>query len=181
MAGVVSSTYGHALFEIAVSEGTVDRLLSEAETVLQVLSDNPDVLRLYEHPKITPEEKQAFTENCFKGRVSDDMTGLLVLAVHNGRHKELPDMLRDIIREAKEYKGIGMATVTTPFELTPQQRAKEEERILATSGYRSLEVQYRIDSKLIGGIVIRIGDRVMDASIRTQLDDMQKDLMQVQI
>ena len=181
MAGVVSSTYGHALFEIAVAEGTVDRLLSEAEAVLTVLSDNPDVLKLYEHPKIMPEEKQAFTEQCFGGRVSDDMTGFLVLAVRNGRHKELPDMLRDVIREAKEYKGIGIVKVTTPLALSEKQRARVEERLLATTGYRKLEVEYAIDTDLIGGIVIRIGDRVLDASVRTQLDGLQKELMQVQI
>ena len=181
MAGVVSSTYGHALFEIAVEEGTVDRLLTEAQTVLTVLADNPDVLKLYEHPKITPEEKQAFTEQCFGGRVSNDMTGFLVLAVHNGRQKELPDMLRDMIREAKEYKGIGVAKVTTPIALSAQQRARVEERLLATTGYRALEAEYEIDPKLIGGIVIRIGDRVLDASVRTQLDGLQKVLMQVQI
>ncbi|MBR6020400.1 MAG: ATP synthase F1 subunit delta [Lachnospiraceae bacterium] len=181
MAGIVSSTYGHALFEIAVEEGTVDRLLAEAQTVLSVLADNPDVLKLYEHPKVTPEEKQEFTEQCFRGRVSDDMTGFLVLAVRNGRQKELPDMLRDMIREAKEYKGIGIATVTTPIALSAQQRSRVEERLLATTGYRSLEVAYEVNPKLIGGIVIRIGDRVLDASVRTQLDGMQKELLQVQI
>ena len=181
MAGVVSSTYGHALFEIAVSEGTVDRLLAEAQTVLAVLADNPDVLRLYEHPKITPEEKQAFTEQCFGGRVSNDMTGFLVLAVRNGRQKELSDMLRDMISEAKEYKGIGIAKVTTPIALSAQQRARVEERLLATTGYRELEVEYAIDARMIGGIVIRIGDRVLDASVRTQLDGLQKELLQIQI
>lgn len=181
MAGVVSSTYGHAMFEIAVAEGTVDRLLAEAQTVASVLADNPDVLKLYEHPKITPEEKQAFTEQCFGGRVSDDMTGFLVLAVRNGRHRELPDMLRDMIREAKEYKGIGIVKVTTPLALTAEQRARVEKKILETTGYRTLEVDYAIDRDLIGGIVIRIGDRVLDASVRTQLDELQKDLLQVQI
>jgi ATP synthase, F1 delta subunit len=181
MAGVVSSTYGHAMFEIAVAEGTVDRLLAEAQTVASVLADNPDVLKLYEHPKITPEEKQAFTEQCFGGRVSDDMTGFLVLAVRNGRHRELPDMLRDMIREAKEYKGIGIVKVTTPLALSAEQRARVEKKILETTGYRTLEVDYAIDRDLIGGIVIRIGDRVLDASVRTQLDELQKDLLQVQI
>ena len=181
MAGVVSSTYGHAMFEIAVAEGTVDRLLAEAQTVASVLADNPDVLKLYEHPKITPEEKQAFTEQCFGGRVSDDMTGFLVLAVRNGRHRELPDMLRDMIREAKEYKGIGIVKVTTPLALSAEQRARVEKKILETTGYRTLEGDYAIDRGLIGGIVIRIGDRVLDASVRTQLDELQKDLLQVQI
>ncbi|MBQ6661662.1 MAG: ATP synthase F1 subunit delta [Lachnospiraceae bacterium] len=181
MAGVVSNTYGHALFEIAVSEGAVDRYLEEAQTVLTVLAENPDVLKLYEHPKITPEEKQDFTEKCFGGRVSNNMTGFLVLAVRNGREKELPRMLREMIREAKEYKGIGIVSVTTPTPLTAEQRVRVERKILATTGYRTLETEYTIDPALIGGIVIRIGDRVLDASISTQLQGLKKELLQVQI
>ncbi|MBR5711974.1 MAG: ATP synthase F1 subunit delta [Lachnospiraceae bacterium] len=181
MAGAVSKTYGHALFSLAVESDQVDRLLEEAQTVQKVLADNPDVTKLYEHPKITPEEKQAFTEQCFAGRVSNEMTGFLVLAVRNGRAKELSQMLTEIIREAKEYKGIGCVTVTTPVTMSEAQRKRLEAKLLSTTSYRTLETEYRIDPKLIGGIVIRIGDRVVDGSIRTQLDNMARDMAQVPV
>ena len=181
MAGAVGKTYGHALFELAVSENKVEVLMQEAQTVLAVLSEQPDVLKLYAHPKVTPEEKQAFTENVFRGRVDDDMTGFLVLAVRNGRQKELPQMLREMIHEAKEYLGIGSVHIATPTEISPAQKKRIEAKLLATTGYRTLETEYEIDPGLIGGIVIRIGDRVVDASVRTQLTEMSRELMQVSV
>lgn len=181
MAGSVSKTYGHALFELAEEQGTVDRLMAEAEVVRTVLAENPDVLKLYAHPKVTPEEKQAFTESVFGGRVGNDMTGFLVLAVRNGRSKELPKMLDEIIREAKEYKGIGCVSVKTPAEMPAAQRKRLEARLKETTGYRELETEYTVDPSLIGGIVIRIGDRVVDGSIRSQLDSMARELMQVSV
>jgi len=181
MAGAVSKTYGHALVELAAANGTLDRLLEEAGAVRKVLADNPEVVKLYAHPKVTPEEKQAFTETVFSGRVSSDMTGLLVLAVRNGRAKEIPAMLDEIVRETKELKGIGCVQVITPIPLTPAQRAKVEAKILGTTKYRTLETVYETDASLIGGIVIRIGDRVVDGSIRTQLNEMSRELMQVSI
>lgn len=181
MAGAVSKTYGHALFELAVENGTVDQLLSEATTVQKALSENPDVIRFYTNPKITPEEKQGFTESVFGGRVQNDMTGLLVLAVRNGRSKEIPKMLEEIIAEAKEYKGIGIVHVETPTELSEAQKKRLEAHILATAGYRELEMTYVINPALIGGIVIRIGDRVVDGSIRSQLDAMSRELLQVSV
>ncbi len=181
MAGSLSNTYGHALFEIAAESGSVDRLLEEAQTVLEVWNANPEVLGFYDHPKITPEEKQDFTKQCFGGRVSDDMTGFLSIAVRNGRQREIPQMLREMIREAKEYKKIGIVYVTTPFEISAAQKARLEKRILETTGYVKLETSYEVDSSLIGGIVIRIGDRVVDASIRTQLTGMEHDLLRMTV
>ena len=90
-------------------------------------------------------------------------------------------MLEEIIAEAKEYKGIGIVHVETPTELSEAQKKRLEARILATAGYRELEMTYVINPALIGGIVIRIGDRVVDGSIRSQLDAMSRELLQVSV
>ena len=177
----VSKSYGHALVELAIEQNRAEQLLEEAKTVDTVLQENPEVLRLYNHPKITMEEKQAFTETCFLNRISDDMTGFLVLAVKNGRQNELRNILAEVISELKEYLRIGIVLVTTPYLLPFEQRKRLEEKLLATTSYKTLEMNYSIDASLIGGIVIRIGDRVVDSSIRTQLSGLQKELKQVRI
>ncbi|MDE7277421.1 MAG: F0F1 ATP synthase subunit delta, partial [Lachnospiraceae bacterium] len=58
---------------------------------------------------------------------------------------------------------------------------KVEQRLLDTTDYKSMEIHYRQDAALIGGMVIRIGDRVVDSSISTKLNELQKDLLKVQI
>ncbi len=181
MAGIVSGTYGHALFALALEKKITNELLEEATVVRQVMKDNPELMKLYNHPKISMEEKRAFTETCFRGNVSDDMTGFLILVVQNGRQNEIASILDEFEAEVKEYRGIGIAYVTTPMPMPEEQKARLVKKLKATTRYESFEMHYAIDRSLIGGMVVRIGDRVMDSSIRTQLEGMQKELQQLQV
>ena len=81
MAKLVSKTYGDALFELAVSENKIDALFEEAQLLVAVFSENVELMKLLNHPKIVKEEKISVIENIFKGKVSDDMTGFLTLIV----------------------------------------------------------------------------------------------------
>ena len=78
MAKLVSKTYGDALFELAVESGQVDEMLEEARGIRQILRDDNELSKLMNHPKIVKEEKIEILEQIFKGRVRDEVTGLLV-------------------------------------------------------------------------------------------------------
>ena len=86
MAKLVSKTYGDALFELAVSENKIDALFEEAQLLVTVFSENVELMKLLNHPKIVKEEKISVIENIFKGKVSDDMTGFLTLIVRKARY-----------------------------------------------------------------------------------------------
>ena len=94
MAKLVDKTYGDALFELAVENGKVDTYFSECLGVLQVIEENDELLKLFTHPKISKEEKEKVIENIFKGRVSDDVTGFLVLIIKKDRQAMICDILR---------------------------------------------------------------------------------------
>ena len=71
--------------------------------------------------------------------------------------------------------------MTTAAPLDPARRAAVEGRLLETAGYRSMELHYEVDPSIIGGMIIRVGDRVVDSSIRTKLDSLTKQLLQIQL
>ena len=71
--------------------------------------------------------------------------------------------------------------MTTPKPLRAVQEADVKARLLALTDYRELEMNYSVDASLIGGMVIRIGDRVVDSSIRTKLNEITKDLLSIQL
>ena len=81
----------------------------------------------------------------------------------------------------KEHKGIGIAYVASAVVLTDEQKKQVEARLLATTRYRQVEMHYEVCTELIGGMVIRIGDRVVDSSIRSRLSDMERSLMKLQL
>lgn len=181
MAKLISKTYGDALFEAAMDKNSIDSMFDEAKAVLESLSLNPDFGKLMNHPKILKEEKLKVLEEVFKGRVCDEMVGFMAIIVKKDRFAEIEEILGYFISKVKEYKGIGVASVTTPFEMNELQKDAVVSKLLATTSYQEMEMHYDVNEDLIGGMVIRIGDRVVDSSIRTKLEELKRQLLKVQI
>lgn len=181
MAKLVSKTYGEALFEIAEEENKVDVFMEEVLGVMEVLKENTDFGKLMNHPKISKEDKITTLENVFKGRISDEITGFMALIVSKERYGELNAIFDYFIDKVKEAKGIGVANVTTAVELKNTQKQQIEDKLLQTTGYQQMEMHYDVDAGLIGGMVIRIKDHVVDSSIRTKLNELQKQLYKIQL
>ncbi len=181
MAKLVSKTYGEALFEIAIEENKLDEFLEEASLVLKLISENPDFSKLMNHPRIDMEEKVRVVENVFGDKLSKEITGLMRLIVQKDRYSEVEDILTWFVKQVKQEKGIGEALVTSAAELSDQQKKQIEDRLLATTGYKQMEMKYAVDESLIGGLMICIGDRVVDSSIKSRLSDMKKELMKIQL
>ena len=181
MAKLVSKTYGDALFELALEENKIDSLQEEVEVVLEALVENQDLTKLMSHPKISKEEKVALMEDIFKGRVSDELCGLMHMLTEKGRFTEIDDVLYFFLDRVKEHKNIGTAYVSTAIELSEAQKQAVEKRLLETTKYVEFEMHYSVDTDLIGGMVIRIGDRVVDSSIKTKLYDLTRELSNIQL
>lgn len=183
MAKLVSQTYGEALYEAAVELGEEKavQLLDEIRCVNEILERNPQFHELMVHPGISKQDKLQIVDSVFKGRVDDELTGLLEIVVSKERYRDLPDIFEYFTQRVKEQRKIGTAYVTTAVELSGQQREAVKAKLLATAGYREVEMQYEVDASIIGGMIIRINDRVVDSSIRTKLDGLKKQLLQIQL
>ena len=181
MAKLISKTYGEALFELAIEEQKLDELFCEVKEVRDILRENPDFGKLLNHPKIPREDKVKVAEETFKGRVSNELTGFLVLIIEKDRSHELDEIFSYFIDRVKEEKRIGTAYVTTAVELDKATQMKVRQRLLETTAYKEMEMNYIVDVSMIGGMVIRIGDRVIDTSITNKLNELKKQLMKIQL
>jgi F-type H+-transporting ATPase subunit delta len=103
------------------------------------------------------------------------------VVISKERYKDLPAIFSYFTDRVKEQQKIGVAYVTTAVDLTKDQQNAVERKLLETSGYKKMEMHFDRDGSLIGGMVIRIGDRVVDSSIRTKLNGLTKQLLQIQL
>lgn len=181
MAKLVSKTYGEALFELAVEEGKEDELLEEILQLKDVLAQNPDFGKLMNHPKILKEEKLDVLAKVFADRISKELLGFLHLIISKDRYGEIDRILDYFVDEVKRLKGIGIAYVSTASDLSEAKKKEIEEKLLATTSYKKMEMHYQVDEDLIGGMVIRIGDRVVDGSVKTRLYELEKQLLKIQL
>lgn len=181
MAKLASTTYGDALFELALEENKLDAFLNEAKDMRDILSANEDLLKLLNHPKIVREEKIQIIENIFKGNCSDEMMGFLDIVVRKGRYNELLPMLEHFIARAKKEKGIGVVYVTSAVLLTAIHKQAITEKLLSLTSYKKFEFHYEVRPEIIGGLIIRVDDRVVDSSIKTRLANMNRSLSKIQL
>lgn len=181
MAKLVSKTYGEALFELAVEENKIDVFQDEVLGVKSILEENTEFNELMKHPKVVKEEKVQIMRNVFKGRITEELLGFLTLIIEKDRYSNIDAILDYFIDKVKEEKGIGVAYVTTAITLTDVQKKQVEKKLLETTPYKAMELHFAEEQSLIGGMVIRIGDRVVDSSIATKISELQRDLLKIQL
>ncbi len=181
MAKLVSKTYGDALFELALEKNSVDDLYEETGAVKDIFVEHGDLVKLLNHPKIDKEDKIHVVENVFKGKISDDLMGFITIIVRKDRHNDIIEILDYFVAKVKEYNKIGIAYVTTAVDMTDAQKKDVEKKLLDTTSYEKFEMNYSVDPELLGGIIIRIGDRVVDSSVKSKIDTLSKQLMKIQL
>ena len=181
MAKLVSKAYGDALFAVALKSNRMDEFFEAVKVVADILRTNDEFGKLMNHPKIIKEDKVKIVEEAFSNNIPKEIVGIMTLLITKGRANEMLSVFEYFIELVKEEKKIGRADVVTAVELSKEQKAKVEQKLLDTTKYETFEMNYSVDTSLIGGMVIRIGDRVVDSSIRTKLDNMTKNLRKVSL
>lgn len=185
MAEVVAKVYGEALFQaIMESEENEKRsreLIEEITTVRRIVRDNPELDKLMLHPVVLRSEKIDVLRNIFGSWVCPELMGLFELVIHQDRYTDLPDIFKYFLDKLKAIHKIGKAEVTSAVELTYEQKARIHERLLETTHYNELDMSFSVEPELLGGIKIRINDRIVDGSVRTKLEEMKKELLQIRL
>lgn len=176
MARLISKVYGDALFATAYEKSSIDTVYEEILFLKQVFEQNSVLKRFFDSPKISREEKIDTVKAVFKEQLSEDIIAFLVTVIEKSRQSEFTVIFDYFIKTVKEYKKIGVAYVSSACELEFEQKKVIEEKLLATTDYTSFEMHYSIDESLMGGMVIRINDRIVDSSIKTRLNDIKRKL-----
>ena len=174
MAKLVSKVYGDAYVSVVSEKNNLIDALEEIKSVKNILLENVEIIELLDSPKMDDEEKIDFIKGIFENHISVDSMGFLLTIIEKKRQAELLPILDYVIDCVKELLLIGKATVTTALPLDDSKKERIVDELLKSSHYKSLEAEYVVDKSIIGGIVIRIGDRVVDSSVKTRIDKMRK-------
>ena len=169
------------MFAVAIEADRMDEFFEAAIALAEILRTNEDFSKLMNHPKIMKEDKVKIVEETFGTRLPKEFVGLMTLMVEKGRANEMLPVFDYFVALVKEEKKIGKADVTTAIDISDAQKEQIEKKLLETTKYESFEMCYHVDESLIGGMVIRIGDRVVDSSIKTKLYELSRELRNIQV
>lgn len=160
--------YAEAAFEI----GRADRTLDAWERDLSRLGElvrHAELRALLEHPAIPFARKEKVMQRVAGGDVSREALSLVLLMVRRGRPGAIPRMVEHFGELLRRERGIALAEVRTALPLDDEQREALSDRLGQLTGEK-VEMNEVVDEALIGGIAVRIGDRLYDASVRSRLE-----------
>lgn len=163
--------YAEAAFEIAERDDSMDAWLA-AMTVAEERLTLPEVTRLLANPALPTASRIELLERI----VGDDIHGaarnLFALMVRRGRIEMLPAAVREFRRLYARREGIIEAVVTSAAELDAAEQTALHQRLEAMTGSR-VEMELLVDPRLLGGVQVRLGDELIDGSVRGRLERMR--------
>jgi F-type H+-transporting ATPase subunit delta len=172
----VARRYAAALFEQAKKTGTVAAAGQDLELVAATVAATPSLRALLAQPLVTQERKSLALEKAFGDKISRAVMAFLYLLVDKRRVNLLPQVQEAFAQMVLDYRNIAHATATSAVPLTPEQAAALEKSLEARTG-KDIELQMEVDPALIGGIWVRIGDTVLDGTVRGNLERLREQLL----
>jgi len=160
--------YAEAAFELGRGDATLDAWARDLARLREALAI-PEVEMIVKHPAIAFAKKQEVLRQIVGGDVSKQALNLVLLMIRRGRPKQVPAMVARFNELLRRERGIVLAEVRSALPLDDAERQAISERLAALTG-DTVEISEMVDPLLIGGIAVRIGDRLYDASVRSRLE-----------
>ena len=166
----LAGRYASALFELARDERQIDAVSSSLRTFRDTLATSDELKSLISSPLIQRKDAaNAIAATAAALKLDGTTSNFLGVIARNGRLRQLPEIVRLFDRLAAEHRGETTAEVTTARPLDDDQVAALRANLRARAG-REVTIDSRVDPSILGGIVVRLGSQMIDASIRTKLN-----------
>lgn len=167
--GGISKRYARALFELAKGRGVLEQVERDMNFVWAMLQRDERLLKLLSHPMISTHRKVELLHEHFDGSVDGLLMRFIELLVRRGRITQLAHILSIFRDLMDEWRGVLNVEVRSAIELSDS----EIERIRQWAGKvwgKGIVIRSRVDEDIIGGLVIKVGDRLLDLSLKGELD-----------
>jgi ATP synthase F1 delta subunit len=168
----VEITYGKALFEAAKDVNKVDQILEELKAIAGIFKQEPEFYEFFITPVISGPEKKNVIEKIFAGRISDEMCNFLRVLIDKRRTASFNRIAREYQKLIDKNLGLSVGTIISAEALTDNQLSSFEEKT-GKLLKKNVKLANKIDRSILGGVKIFIEGKVIDASIRKQLQDLE--------
>lgn len=175
MADVIAERYSQALFDLAREKNLLEETSEDVLFVQSLMGDHPELYRFLELPDVSVDRKKQAMAHIVEGSVRQPMAGLLQLLIQKARIPYLAEILDGYQDMLRDTKGQVQVWVTTAVELSAEELQKIV-RTLEKSLHKEILAEQVVDPSVLGGVIVRVGDKVFDNSIRSSLERLSKHL-----
>lgn len=174
-AGNVGRRYAQAVFDIAQSKGSLDKWAEDLTTITQVLGQ-ANAMNFLENPKVSRADKQTYIQELLSNRVSPEAFNLAQILVQRGRQGQAVVVEGEYLKMLNRLRGVEVAFVTTAIPMNEAEEAQLKARLNQITG-KQVTIKAEVNPDILGGVVARVGDTLIDGSIKTRLEALRKALV----
>jgi F-type H+-transporting ATPase subunit delta len=176
----MSGRYAQALFALSQESSTTDQVAADLKIFLDLVTESDDLKRFIKSPVFSAEEQvKALSAILLKVGIAGTAANFLKLVATKRRLFAVPEMIRDfnILSDAK--KGISRAEVTVAEPMKDEHAAGLKEALALVSGGKMVEIAVKVDPAILGGLIVKLGSRMVDASLKTKLNSIRTRMKEV--
>jgi F-type H+-transporting ATPase subunit delta len=164
--------YAEALFNVVQAEGEIERVEDELYRFSKVIDGNHELKQALSDKAIDRGQRIKVLEDLLADKVSPHTLGLLTFIVGQGRARQMPQILQELSALAAEARNAVVAEVRSATPLDSRQRAALQSALSKATG-KKVAVKVMVDPSLIGGIVAKIGETIIDGSVKRRLEQLK--------
>jgi len=173
--GAIARRYAEAMFDLALKQNTLDRTLDDVQGLGQLFSKHT-LAYLLREPKVPLQRKETVLRETLSTRVLPTSLNLALLVVQRGLVELMPNIATELQQMVFDYKNQAVAEVTTAAPLDEKQQALVKQALERQTG-KTILLQTRVNPEILGGVVARVGDQVIDGSVRQRLQMLKRQLI----
>ena len=174
--GIVASRYAKSLIDLAKEKNVLEAVIEDMKLFKDTADKNRGLMLALKSPVVRHEKKLAILKALFEQRVNPVSYSIFTIITKKNRESILDAIADEFIKLYDANQGILQATVVTTTPLTDELR-KQFINIVASATGKTIELEEKIDPKLIGGYILRVNDRQIDASLRSRLNELKLELI----
>ena len=176
----VAQRYASALFEVAVEAGAVDAVGADLDAFETLLAESADLMRLVQSPVFSADEQtRAMGAVLAKAGIGGLAANFVSLAARNRRLFVLPDMIKAYRALAAAHRGEQAAEVLSASPLTEDQVSSLSTALASVAQGKTIRIVPKVDPSIIGGLIVKVGSRMIDTSLKTKLTSLKVALKEV--
>ena len=165
----ITTPYAEAFLQVAESRNEVDEVVTQAKSILELWNNSPEFSDAMSSPVLEVNQKKVALEKLFSSQITPSFLNLLKLLADRQRIGLLNSVLERLLEIYREQRNIALATITSASALNEDQQSELLKKVQSIAGTDNLEIDLKVDSELLGGFVVNVGSKVIDASIAGQV------------
>lgn len=173
MAELVAITYGKALYDVALELNKIDEFLDEVDFIKAVFEMENDFYSLFTSPLVNKGDKKKVIEDVFTGKISSEVLNFLYIILDKKRTLDFNEISDEYTKLAYKHKNMVKGTVYSAVSLKEEQIESLQKK-LSDITKKTVKLDIVIDRALIGGIKVKIEDRVIDYSVQNKIKEMKE-------